>query len=414
MSKSRALLGVLVLSVFTPLIIYISIKLDELLGFNHLHVQLHINCNNDMPIRLLLHIAKAETVAVAIASLYIPVRIIALLLLVIFILLLKKYVDKSYAFDGFTRKKLVSYLLLGVIIGFFTHPSSLAFLLSFSSGTHLFRALRLPFQCPCSLATSRMVVWFIISVFYEELVFRSYILSQLQKNWGPWVALILSTYTFGMMHLLSYPFLGALFITFTSLDFGLIYLLTESVWFSIAMHFGFDFGLYLIYAAITRPDAFALLLEPRIEMTIDNHVLQTTWDVLDTSLHPHIGSIHLSFSMAVLLEMLLVFCFQMVLFILTVKKFQRPQEQQEGISFWWDRYGAPLIAFLYSLAIFGHGIVYFWLRYLFPIQGKSLSIAYLVLAVAITLSLSFYFVMYNARKRRRRLEEEGSGFLEES
>ncbi|HVM89138.1 MAG TPA: CPBP family intramembrane glutamic endopeptidase [Puia sp.] len=77
----------------------------------------------------------------------------------------------------------------------------------------------------------------------EELVFRGYILNNLAQSFNKWIALLLSAFLFAIFHVsnpgVSAIPLASLFLGGTLL--GLNYLYTKNLWFSVMLHFGWNF-----------------------------------------------------------------------------------------------------------------------------------------------------------------------------
>jgi uncharacterized protein len=77
----------------------------------------------------------------------------------------------------------------------------------------------------------------------EEIVFRAYILNNLMQSFNKWVALIVSSLLFTIFHLTN---LGIFTIPLASLFLagillGINYIYTKNVWFSIILHFSWNF-----------------------------------------------------------------------------------------------------------------------------------------------------------------------------
>ena len=79
--------------------------------------------------------------------------------------------------------------------------------------------------------------------FYEEIVFRGYVLQNLLKSWNKWLALAVSSLVFASFHLNNpgmtlIPFIN-LFLAGVIL--GISYVYTKNLWFAIAFHFAWNF-----------------------------------------------------------------------------------------------------------------------------------------------------------------------------
>jgi CAAX protease family protein len=77
----------------------------------------------------------------------------------------------------------------------------------------------------------------------EEIVFRGYILNNLMQSFNKWIALIMSSLLFTLFHLsnpgISTIPLATLFLV--GVLFGINYIYTRSLWFSILLHFSWNF-----------------------------------------------------------------------------------------------------------------------------------------------------------------------------
>ena len=83
----------------------------------------------------------------------------------------------------------------------------------------------------------------VIVAFYEEIVFRGYILNNLLESANKWLALFISAIVFALAHLANPDFsvVGAVNIFLAGLLLGLNYIYTKNLWFGIALHFTWNF-----------------------------------------------------------------------------------------------------------------------------------------------------------------------------
>jgi len=83
----------------------------------------------------------------------------------------------------------------------------------------------------------------VIVAFYEELVFRGYILNNLLDSLGKWPALLVSALMFTIAHIVNPDFsiVGAVNILLAGILLGLNYVYTKNLWFSIMLHFTWNF-----------------------------------------------------------------------------------------------------------------------------------------------------------------------------
>jgi len=83
----------------------------------------------------------------------------------------------------------------------------------------------------------------VIVAFYEEIVFRGYILNNLLESINKWAALIISALVFTLAHIAnpSIGLVGAVNILLAGILLGLNYIYTRNLWFSIMLHFTWNF-----------------------------------------------------------------------------------------------------------------------------------------------------------------------------
>ncbi len=84
----------------------------------------------------------------------------------------------------------------------------------------------------------------------EEITFRAYLLTGLERAWGRWIGLAIMTVVFGLAHLPAYMeqemqslvlVLGIALAAVIGLLLGLTYLRTGSLWLPVAIHFAWNF-----------------------------------------------------------------------------------------------------------------------------------------------------------------------------
>ena len=83
----------------------------------------------------------------------------------------------------------------------------------------------------------------VIVAFYEEVVFRGYILGNLMPSMNKWIALPVSALIFALAHLANPDFsiTAAVNIFLAGLLLGANYIYTKNLWFSIMLHFAWNF-----------------------------------------------------------------------------------------------------------------------------------------------------------------------------
>lgn len=101
----------------------------------------------------------------------------------------------------------------------------------------------------------------------EELLLRAVVLRLLERWWGSWAALALSSLLFGLLHL---PGEGMNLLALTTtvaagLLLGAAYLATRRLWLSVALHAGWNFTLGSVFSiAVSGHDAARGLLLGRL------------------------------------------------------------------------------------------------------------------------------------------------------
>jgi membrane protease YdiL (CAAX protease family) len=81
----------------------------------------------------------------------------------------------------------------------------------------------------------------LLSAFYEELIFRGYVLSNLLESFSKWTALIISALLFMIAHWNTVGFFPMVTTLIMGLILGINYLYTRNLWFSVCFHFGWKF-----------------------------------------------------------------------------------------------------------------------------------------------------------------------------
>lgn len=88
----------------------------------------------------------------------------------------------------------------------------------------------------------------------EEVLFRAVIFRLVQNRWGTWLALVVSSALFGLIHLLNpgATLWGVLAIAIEAgLMLGAAYVATGSLWLSIGLHFGWNVAIVAIFGTVT-------------------------------------------------------------------------------------------------------------------------------------------------------------------
>ncbi len=164
-------------------------------------------------------------------------NIVGLLGTVLIIGVSRKYVDKeSFKSLGFETTYLIKDILKGLIMGFIIMAIGFLVLITFKQIQ--FKEL----QYDVSDFTLGIVL-FIVVAFSEELLVRGYILSNLMASCNKYLALIISSAIFSLLHSFN-PNINAfafMDLFLSGILLGLSYIYTKNLWFPIALHFSWNF-----------------------------------------------------------------------------------------------------------------------------------------------------------------------------
>lgn len=81
----------------------------------------------------------------------------------------------------------------------------------------------------------------VLVAFYEELIFRGYILNNLMDSFPKWLSLLISSLLFMLFHWTTLGFFPLANMFIMGLILGLNYVYTRNLWFSICFHIGWIF-----------------------------------------------------------------------------------------------------------------------------------------------------------------------------
>ena len=186
---------------------------------------------------------------------------------VLIIWIFRKYVDgKSFISLGLEKRYIGKDLLLGLAFGF------LIMALCFTS---LILAKQITFQRiefkPVEFILS--IGLFIFVAISEELFLRGYILCNLMASFNKFIALIISSIIFSLMHAANpgFSLLSMVGLFVAGLFFGLAYIYTKSLWFPIALHFSWNFFQGTIFGFnVSGKDTYSLIATKENSFTIWN------------------------------------------------------------------------------------------------------------------------------------------------
>ena len=151
--------------------------------------------------------------------------------------LFRKYIDhKTFTSLGFNKTFLIKDIFLGLAFGFVI--MLIGFTCLFFTKQIIF--LNIQFK-PIELLLS--VGIFIFVAISEELFLRGYVLNNLLVSFNKYIALLISSLLFSLMHGINpnFSLISFIGLFFAGLFFGLSYIFTRSLWFPIALHFSWNF-----------------------------------------------------------------------------------------------------------------------------------------------------------------------------
>lgn len=87
------------------------------------------------------------------------------------------------------------------------------------------------------------LLFFLIQPFFEELLFRGYILRLIERYYSTWAAIIISSILFGLIHAPNenFSYLGLISIGLSGLLMGWLFVRTGSLWAPTGLHFSWNF-----------------------------------------------------------------------------------------------------------------------------------------------------------------------------
>lgn len=169
--------------------------------------------------------------------------------------LFMKHVDEEKFINlGFKIKSRKWDMIIGFVIGLIT--MSLGFVILLSLGEITFRKINYNFYDLLIL-----ILTFILVAFVEEVLLRGYILRNLMISFNKYLALIVSSIIFSIMHIFN-PNIDvfALFELFIAGIFlGLSYIYTKNLWFPISLHFSWNFFQSFLGFNVSGKDFYSLI-----------------------------------------------------------------------------------------------------------------------------------------------------------
>jgi len=87
------------------------------------------------------------------------------------------------------------------------------------------------------------LLFFLVQPFFEELLFRGYILRLIERYFSTWTAIIISSILFGLVHAPNenFSYLGLISIGLSGLLMGWLFVRTGTLWAPAGLHFSWNF-----------------------------------------------------------------------------------------------------------------------------------------------------------------------------
>ena len=166
-----------------------------------------------------------------------------------------KFVDKEHFIKlGFESKGKLKTFVIGIFIGLII--MTLAYLILIYLKEIFF--IRINFQFRELLVT--IALYSIVAV-VEETLFRGYILKNFMNSLNKYIALIISSILFSLMHCINpgINFFSLLDLFLAGIVLGLPYIYTKNLWFSIAMHLSWNLFQTLYGFNVSGLDTYSII-----------------------------------------------------------------------------------------------------------------------------------------------------------
>ncbi|MBT3442306.1 MAG: CPBP family intramembrane metalloprotease [Flavobacteriaceae bacterium] len=188
-------------------------------------------------------------------SVMIIIEYSGLFIVIIMIWLFMKFIDKQPLIEiGFQTQGRLKEINYGILFGLFIMAFAFVFLSTI--GEIVFLSYSLDFnQILLSIAL------FIGVSFFEEIIFRGYMLKNLLESFNPFVALLISSLFFSLIHA-SNPnvtSLGLCNIFLAGIFLGVSYAFTKNLWFPIALHFSWNFFQAMFGFKVSGLDSYSII-----------------------------------------------------------------------------------------------------------------------------------------------------------
>ena len=177
-----------------------------------------------------------------------------------------EYVEKEKFIQlGFHIKNRIKDILIGIILGALIMGAG--YLLLYFWGEIQFERVLFNFT-----DLTLIFLHFLIVALVEEVLFRGYILRNLMISFDKYIALIVSSCLFSLMHgfnpnISSFSLMG-LFLA--GMLLGATYIFTKNLWFPIALHFSWNLFQSLLGFNVSGQDAYSIVEHQTREANLFN------------------------------------------------------------------------------------------------------------------------------------------------
>ena len=166
-----------------------------------------------------------------------------------------KYIDKEkFTSIGLDFSGRFVEFIFGIFLGFIIMAFAFSTLILF--GEIVFERVMIDFN-----KIIMSIILFIGVSFYEEVIFRGYMLKNLMQSFNPFVSLFISSILFCLIHS-SNPnvnYLGLINIFLAGYFLGISYVYTKNLWFPFALHFSWNFFQSLFGFNVSGLDSYSFI-----------------------------------------------------------------------------------------------------------------------------------------------------------
>lgn len=166
-----------------------------------------------------------------------------------------KYIDKEkFTSIGLDFSGRLEEFIFGIFLGLIIMAFAFSTLILF--GEIVFERVMIDFN-----KIMMSIILFIGVSFFEEVIFRGYMLKNLMQSFNPFVSLFISSTLFCLIHS-SNPnvnYLGLINIFLAGYFLGISYVYTKNLWFPFALHFSWNFFQSMFGFNVSGLDSYSII-----------------------------------------------------------------------------------------------------------------------------------------------------------